>query len=94
MKFFGHMFPREIKVSMRCYLRPLHVLEGMISSQRIITIILLSIVGGELDHEVIYTYAPEEYQLLDKMLPAAFFPSSERISLQGHLTPGFLSRRW
>jgi hypothetical protein len=62
--------------------------------QGYLTIISLSIIGRKLDHEVIHTHAPEEYQLLDKVLPATFFPSSEGRSLQGCLTPYSLSRRW
>jgi hypothetical protein len=30
MKYLGYMLPREMEFSMRCYLRPLHVLEGML----------------------------------------------------------------
>jgi hypothetical protein len=41
-------------------------------------IISLSIAGERHAHEAIHTHAPEEGQLLDKVLPTTFFPSSGR----------------
>jgi hypothetical protein len=57
-------------------------------------IISLSIAGERHAHEAIHTHAPEEGQLLDKVLPTTFFPSSGRRFLQGYLTPYSLARRW
>jgi len=92
MKFFGHMFPRETKLLLRCYLRSPHVTKDMLPQEYLI-IISLSIAGEKHDHEAIYTHAPEEGQLLDKVLPTTFLPSSTRRFLQGYLTLYSLARR-